>query len=150
MANPTGKGGQQPGQQSRNPKGRPKKGRTWTDLLDKAGRRMLPLPGGKRISAKRQIAKNLIDLALTTTTTLIDNTKISVADSEDWFNIIKFIYGQIDGPPKAEVDVTSNGESISLSDDERLARLTALLDKARARRDGQAADGSDTDISGVH
>jgi hypothetical protein len=136
MANQTGKGGFQPGT-SGNPRGRPKKSRTWTALLDKAGRRMLPLPDGKRISAKRQIAKNLIDLALTQKTTLIDQTMIEVKDSEDWFNIIKFIFAQVDGPPKAEVDVTSDGERISLSDEERVDRILALFEAARARSSGQ-------------
>lgn len=38
-------------------------------------------------------------------TTLIDGTPVSVADSEDWFNLVKFIYSQIDGPPKQEIDL---------------------------------------------
>ena len=103
-----------PGAPSVNPKGRPKKGRTWTSLLDKAGRRMLDLPDGSRLSAKRLIARYLIDLALAGETTLATGVGIKVADTEDWFNVIKFIYGQIDGPPKAEVDVTSGGEAFAL------------------------------------
>ena len=128
-----------------NPKGRPKKGRTWTDLLDKAGRRMLDLPDGSRLSAKRLIARYLIDLALAGETTLVTGVGIKVADTEDWFNVIKFLYAQIDGPPKAEVDLTSGGESLALTDDERLARLAAILDAARARRDRQDTDTPDSD-----
>jgi hypothetical protein len=41
---------------------------------------------------------------------------------------------------KQAVDLTSNGKTIdSLTDDERTARLAALLDGARERRAGQAA-----------
>lgn len=136
MANPNWRPGV-----SGNPSGRPKKGRTWTDLLDKAGRRMLTLPDGSRVSAKRQIAKNLIDLALTTRTTLIDETVIAVADSEDWFNVIKFLYSQIDGPPKQDVDIDVSSGGKTIGDSELLSELIGILDTARARQAG-APDGA--------
>ena len=42
---------------------------------------------------------------------------------------------QLTGPDGGPIET----RDVSLSDDERVARLTALLDRARARRDGQAA-----------
>jgi hypothetical protein len=33
----------------------------------------------------------------------------------DWFGVAKFLYAHIDGPPKAELDVTSGGEPIAIA-----------------------------------
>lgn len=42
---------------------------------------------------------------------------------------------------KQRIDVTTNDESLLGSDEERAARIAALLNGARARRDGQAPSG---------
>ena len=134
MANPNWKPGT-----SGNPKGRPKKGRTWTDLLDKAGRRMLSLPDGPRMSAKRVIARYLIDLALGGETTLVTGGMIKVVDSEDWFNVVKFIYAQIDGPPKQEIGV----DFTRLSDAQLIAFITTGIAALGGSDSGGAAPEAD-------
>lgn len=35
-----------------------------------------------------------------------------VVSPRDWLDVVKFIYTQIDGPVKQELDVTSNGNTI--------------------------------------
>jgi hypothetical protein len=106
MANPW-----KPGQ-SGNPNGRPKKQRAWTALLDRAGSHTILPPDGTPISAKRFIARALVELATHGKTKMADGTEIEVR-GDGWFDVVKFIYAQVDGPPKAEVDLTSNGETLT-------------------------------------
>jgi hypothetical protein len=37
---------------------------------------------------------------------------------EDWIGVNKFIYQHIDGPPKAELDITSAGEQLFIKMDQ--------------------------------
>lgn len=97
--------------QSGNPGGRPPKGRTWTDLIDKAGRRRLALPDGSKVSAKKFAAQRLVELLTHGKTQLIDGTDIEV-NGDGWFSIYKWAVLQIDGPAQASVDVTSRGEQM--------------------------------------
>lgn len=32
---------------------------------------------------------------------------------KDWMDMLWKVYGQVDGPPKSEVDITSDGEKIT-------------------------------------
>jgi hypothetical protein len=98
--------------QSGNPKGRPTKGRALTDILERAGSKSIVLKDGKKVSRKQLIADMLWEAAVSYGVTFPDGEFRKLADAGDWFNIIQFLYRHIDGPAKAEFDVTSNGETI--------------------------------------
>lgn len=99
--------------QSGNPKGRPPKGRALTDILERAGSRTVEIDG-KNVSGKQLIARMVWELAMTGRSTYPDGREI-VVPGEDWFNIVKWLYQHIDGPPKGEVDITSDGKPITFS-----------------------------------
>ncbi len=95
---------------SGNPNGRPVKNRALTQILETAGNSKIKY-GDKESARKRVLAQMLWQIATTGKAQLPDGTELVVAP-QDWFGIVKFIYSHIDGPPKAELDVTSNGETI--------------------------------------
>lgn len=111
MANPRGNPNWQPGH-SGNPAGRPPKSRALTAILEAAGNVTVDADG-KRTARKRVTATLLWELATTGRATFPDGTVLQ-ADPADWLNAVKWLYQHIDGPPKAELDVTSNGETIKV------------------------------------
>jgi hypothetical protein len=55
--------------------------------------------------------------------------------------VLPKIYGE-----KSQVDLTTDGKAIeSFTDEERLARMSAILDQARKRRAGQTSE-SESDV----
>src|SRR3990172_2168720 len=110
----------QPGQ-SGNPNGRPPKSRALTALLEKAGGRKISVlqPDGsiRLISRKALLADLLWSLALTGQVTLPDGTRVNVTSAEELFAVWQFIYKHIDGPPRAELDITSGGQPLLILDD---------------------------------
>ena len=109
----------QPGQ-SGNPSGRPKKERALTDLLEKAGSATV-LYDGQSISGKRLMARLVWQGVITGEVMFPDGKKMRLSPM-DWKSFVQWIYTHIDGPPKAELDVTSGGEvihvTVSGTDDE--------------------------------
>ena len=53
----------------------------------------------------------LWDIATTGHTIMPDGSTLLLAP-EDWVGLVKWIYQHIDGPPKAELDVTSDGNPL--------------------------------------
>lgn len=90
--------------ESGNPNGRPPKNRALSEILERAGSQTLERDG-KRLSGKRLIAVLLWELATTGTCTLPNGTVYTV-DGAGWFDVVKFLYAQIDGPPKVTTEVT--------------------------------------------
>ena len=75
-----------PGDPRINRQGRPKKGKTLTDILEKWGKKTVPLPDGTKRSRKEILAQQLWTLAIKGDATLI-----------------KYIYDRIDGRPPETV-----------------------------------------------
>lgn len=105
MAPPKGK--------SNNPKGRPPKSRALTEVLEKAGSKTVEVDG-KKVSGKRLVASMAWELVATGRVRLSDGREL-VADLKDWFEVVKWIYAQVDGPPKGEVDLTSGGKPVTFT-----------------------------------
>jgi len=99
----------QPGQ-SGNPRGRPKKDRALTDLLEKAGSATVEYHG-KNISGKRLMAQMVWQGIVAGEVEFPDGKHLRLSP-QDWKDFVKWAYSHIDGPPRAEVDVTSAGEPV--------------------------------------
>lgn len=84
--------------QSGNPKGRPKKGKTLTDLLETELRRRIEAEGEEgeiaRIQGKRAVVQQIIALAFGDRTP--PDTKLAC---------LKFIFDRIDGPIKNKLEL---------------------------------------------
>ena len=98
--------------QSGNPNGRPPKNRALTDLLETAGNVTVDVDG-KKVARKRIVAGLAWELLANGEAVLPNKRKLTL-DPGDWLGLYKWIYQHIDGPPRAEVDVTSGGEAITL------------------------------------
>jgi Holliday junction resolvase len=99
----------QPGQ-SGNPKGRPKKDRALTNMLERAGSATIEF-NGANVSGKRLIGL-LAWQGLTTGEIKFPDGKILKLSPQDWKDLLKWIYGQVDGPPKQDLDVNLKSEEI--------------------------------------
>jgi hypothetical protein len=122
----------QPGQ-SGNPNGRPKKERALTDLLERAGNVVIEDGEGGR-SARKRIVAALSWKLLTEGEATLPNGKRLVLAPAEWASLYKWIYTHIDGPAKAEIDVTTGGKPIVLTDDQIVERITALLLRIEQRK----------------
>ena len=92
-----------------NPNGRPPKNRALTEILEKAGATSLDI-SGKKVSGKRLLASLLWEAATTGRVTFRPAEDDQEAEGyvlkpEEWIGVAKFIYTQVDGPPKQSVEV---------------------------------------------
>jgi len=55
----------------------------------------------------------LWELVTTGSAELFDGESVKdiAVGAKGWFEIVKWLYSQIDGPPKGEIDLTSGGQS---------------------------------------
>ncbi len=83
-----------------------------TEILERAGSRTIEYKG-QRISGKRLVALLLWQIGTMGKADMPDGTVLSVSAS-DWFDVVKFLYIQIDGSAKQEMDVTSGGQPITI------------------------------------
>jgi hypothetical protein len=100
----------QPGQ-SGNPRGRPKKDRALTDILERAGSKTVDIDG-TNVSGRRLLARMVWQGLMTGEVEFPDGKTMRLAP-QDWKDFVKWLYGHIDGPPKAELDITSDGKQIT-------------------------------------
>jgi len=98
--------------QSGNPSGRPPKKRALTDLLESTGNKTIEI-GGKKVKRAAFLASAIWEAITEKTITFPDSTKMIVG-TDDWWNAVEFLYKQIDGPPKSEHDITSDGQPVSV------------------------------------
>jgi hypothetical protein len=98
---------------SNNPRGRPKKKRALTEALERAGSKTIEVDG-KKVSGKQLAARLAWQLVIEGRVELPDGRELK-ADLDEWLSAVKWIFSQIDGPPKQEMDVTSDGEKITFT-----------------------------------
>lgn len=104
--------------QSGNPSGRPPKARALTDTLERAGRAAITDIDGKRRAGNRVVSRALWELANYGKATLPPKEEggdpvVLEVGAKGWFEVVKWLYSQIDGPPKKEVGL-SQGDGAPL------------------------------------
>jgi len=112
---------------SGNPNGRPKKERTLSNMLELIGSESVegvyapaipaepgvPTPPPVCYTKAQLVARATWEILLTGKTIFpISGHEIKV-DNDQWIALLKWVYTQVDGPPKTELDVTSGGEQIA-------------------------------------
>lgn len=113
--------------QSGNPRGRPKKHRALTEILERAGSKTIEL-NGARLSGKRLVGALLWDLATTGECVLPGGRDIRL-NADEWLDVIKYLYAQIDGPPRQDIGVEHSGEiDIAGYRDELARKLHRIAD----------------------
>lgn len=95
---------------SGNPNGRPKKERTLTAILEQAGAKSVQV-GDKGVSGKHLVARMVWEGMTTGTITFPDKTEMKLKPYY-WLELVKWMYAHVDGPPRAEMDVSQSGEMI--------------------------------------
>lgn len=119
--------------QSGNSKGRPPKARALTATLEAAGSATVDVDG-QRFSGKRLVAQLIWQLVTTGKVILPGGAELT-ADTDEWLQAVKWIYAQVDGPPKTEiglegalVQVTITADDLTEARARALAYETALLE----------------------
>lgn len=96
--------------QSGNPKGRPTKRRALTELLQAAGAKRWKDAAGVEVSAKKLLAQRVWEAVLNGQVVLEDKT-IQVEGFWHWFELVRWIYAQVDGPIAATDDLSGAAQS---------------------------------------
>lgn len=129
---------------SNNPKGRPPKNRALTEILEKAGATSLDINGNK-VSRKRLLASLLWEAATTGKITF-EPERVEVCNVDQWLGIAKFIYTQVDGAPRQNVELTgADGGAIQtqIFDHGNVAAAIAARSSGYSLPSGQNKDGID-------
>lgn len=98
---------------SGNPGGRPPKNRALTAILETALNKTVDTTEG-RVKRKRMIAEHITRAATEGRVILPDGETMELGPKE-WIDLLKWLYGHIDGPPRAELDITTQGQPIGPS-----------------------------------
>lgn len=96
----------QPGNNA-NPKGRPKKDRALTAILEAAGNLRVTTDDGEA-AGKKLLAQHVWNIVTTGQTTLPDG-RLLVANFDNWADTVRWLYAHIDGPPKVETKTEHSG-----------------------------------------
>lgn len=127
--------------QSGNLKGRPPKERALAHLLQQAGEKLTE--DGR--PNKAVMAEQIWEALTKGYVEFLDGsgTRRLNLNTNDWLAMVKFVCGHVEGPPRQELDVTSEGGRIggvALTDDKRDALVNAILDR---RREGSSRPNTD-------
>jgi len=99
--------------QSGNPGGRPPKPRALAKILETSGKKSIVRPDtGKKISRKNLLAEMIWTAATEGKVTIPGGETLTVKDIGEWMALVKFIHIHIDGPAKAEVDLTTGDQPL--------------------------------------
>jgi hypothetical protein len=101
--------------ESGNPRGKPPKARALTEQLKRAIKKPLIDIDGKKKAGNLVLGRILHDL-IVNGEAMLPNGKTMVASPKDYVDVIKWLYAQVDGPPKAELDVNlPDGKQIEIN-----------------------------------
>lgn len=117
-----------------NPHGRPPAGRSFAEALRKAAQQKVKV--GKHWHTVGEWHARMLMDALTTGEATFADGKILRLSPSLWVDLSKFVYTHVDGPARAELDVTSGGQPlkayIGFTPDEWDAPLTVDEPQRRA------------------
>jgi hypothetical protein len=100
--------------QSGNPKGRPPKSRALTEILQRAAETTIEVPGQSKKRARQQLVAEHVWQALATGEIKFpDGRTLQIQTVDEFMHLAKFVYSHIDGPPKMNLDVTTNGAPLA-------------------------------------
>jgi len=122
-----------------------------TALLERAGAKAVEMPDGKRIAGRRFVALAMWEIA-TTGKCIMPDGREWLLDAGEWFEVVKWIYAQVDGPPKRALELAgADGGALipkhdDYTDDERLAMLAALVNRIQAASVGRDSNGDDQPV----
>jgi hypothetical protein len=130
--------------QSGNPKGRPPKSRALTEVLERSGKAKVQRPDGKTTTMHRMAAAKIWE-GLVFGEIQFEGTgrKLQVESVAELVALAKFLYGQIDGPPRQDIDLSSAGKPITgLFTADQLAAINQQADDELADFEGQLFGGN--------
>lgn len=121
--------------ESGNPAGRPKDGESWAAIIKAVGD-MYPEDILAFIGRNNDLGREIMQLPKNVQMKYLVTARVFAALMFDpnprmWTGLMDRAEGKISQPIEIKDELT---------DDERIARLTAILDAARARRDGQTTE----------
>jgi hypothetical protein len=91
--------------QSGNPRGRPPKERALSAILARLGEQRV-LVDGRQVAGKTFLAAKVWELITSGQLTLTDRV-LELDDAKEWFEVVKWFYAHLDGPPRpAEPDTS--------------------------------------------
>jgi hypothetical protein len=67
--------------------------------------------GEERISGRHLLARQVWEGITTGFITMADGRKLALSP-QDWKDFVKWVYSHIDGPPRQELDITSDDKAI--------------------------------------
>lgn len=92
----------QPGQ-SGNPRGRPKKGRALTDILERMAYKRLVQPDGSKVNRIQLLSSRVWEGLTTGRIRFEDGDEITLG-GDQYLRLVKMLYDQVDGPPRPDAD----------------------------------------------
>jgi hypothetical protein len=94
---------------SGNPKGRPPKGRTYADIIEKMGRRKVEGKAQKELLVERMFE------ALTTGRIRWDRNRVVELDGSEYVSLLKFMVSHVDGPLRPVEDNQVGSGSLTIN-----------------------------------
>ncbi|MEL6527575.1 MAG: DUF5681 domain-containing protein [Chloroflexota bacterium] len=90
--------------QSGNPRGRPPKSRTLSNILSARAEDLVPTPDGTDLRTQQEIVADLLWQFATTGEVKLASGTLQADNIKDWVNAVSWLYTHIDGPATTRVD----------------------------------------------
>ena len=97
--------------QSGNPAGTKPKSRALAEVLRVGGAERLDVGKGKTVTNKEELSR-LVWQGIVDGRLEFHHGRIVDLDAQEWRELVKLVLNHVDGPPRQELDVTSNGETL--------------------------------------